>query len=106
MVGRANRIEREQRHELETARMISFYSVSPWTKKLRRFTDLMKFWWDEEDAVINREVVEAVKQRRAKFLHVIEKLNSIPWGQGEKVDIANDQARLKISRVIKPNPKA
>lgn len=103
-MGRADRIERETQRTFEAARLIGFWTVSVWSKKIKRLDQLVKFAW-EDTKKLNEEAINYVKERHAKFAKALEKLKAIPWGKGKVIDFSNEEELRKI-RVPKPNREA
>lgn len=106
VLGRSEAVERDVITQYEVGRMIGFFSVSVWTKKIKRVDQLIKFAW-EETAELAQETVEYVKKRHEKFAHVFEKLKAIPWGEGKKINLQDEKEVMDvIKRVPRPNREA
>lgn len=64
--------ERKKQIIFEAARMSSFYSMLPHTKKnaLKKFTDLIEFSWDQKSKPLDKSAIEnlfsKIKARDAK----------------------------------------
>lgn len=58
-VGSHNRVEDERKMSYENARMVSFFTVAPHTKKLKQPSDLYPLRWDidknSESKILNQE---------------------------------------------------
>lgn len=99
MIGRIEAKETKFRTWHTVARMIGFWVVAPWTKKLKRFEDLILFPW-EESPDIPSEAVSEFMARRKRFMRHIERLRSIQPGQAKRV---KPNERIKV---LKANPNA
>lgn len=101
--GRVDMRESDYTLHWSIGRFISFIIRGLVDSKVKRPSDLMKFPWEHED--IDKKTAEWVKKRWEKFRDRFEKLKSIPWGEGKKIDFDNRE-EMKSFRPPKPNTKA
>lgn len=86
---------------MEAARIVSFFSVQPWTKKgqLNKPQDL---WLlpHEIGTFHSKEKADQVKARVNKFRELFDRLNKIPLGHASKME------KGQSVEIISPNVNA
>jgi len=101
VLGRHEKNERDHTITMEAARLISFFSIQPWTKKgqLNKPQDL---WLLPHEVGLfhSKEKADEVIARVSKFRELFDRLNKIPVGHAAKME--KDQS----IGIISPNVNA